>query len=147
MIRIRAILPLILALFATFLVSCGSGVAQAPPTYTPEKVAQIETALVPLKQAQEKLPELAELIADEDWTDIRNFIHGPMGLLRRNMSYVSRQLLEKDQKPANELAKEVFADFEKLDLAAKEQSLVATSASFYKVVEDFDNFLKFIPGN
>ncbi|MGB3695237.1 MAG: photosystem II protein PsbQ [Spirulinaceae cyanobacterium] len=147
MVRLRSILPLILALFATFLVSCGSGVAQAPPTYTPEKVAQIETALIPIKQAQEKLPKLAQLIADQDWIDVRNFIHGPMGLLRRNMSYVSRQLLEKDQGPANELAKEVFADFDSLDLAAKEQSLVATSESFYEIVEDFEEFLQFVPTN
>lgn len=144
--RLRSLLPLILVLFATFLVSCsGRTTAQTPPTYTAEKIDQVKTYLKPVKQARERLPELESLVDEEKWTDVDSFIHGPLGSLRKDVTTLNRQLLAKDQRPAQGLAQELFIDLEDLDAAAEAQNKVAASSSYYEAVRDFNAYLDEIP--
>ena len=51
----RSILPVILLLVTTLLVSCGGPTASAPPTYTPEKLEQIKTYRISVDKARERM--------------------------------------------------------------------------------------------
>ena len=142
---LRSILPVILMLVTTLLVSCGGPTASAPPTYTPEKLAQIQTYRISVDRARDRMSELSDLIAAEDWVDTRNFIHGPLGLLRRDMTYLSNALLEEDTKQALPLAKEVFNGLDDIDAAAKESNYPAAANEFKQVISNFDAYLDLIP--
>ncbi|MGF1540788.1 MAG: photosystem II protein PsbQ [Pleurocapsa sp.] len=141
----RSILPLILVLVTTLLVSCGSPTASAPPTYTPEKLQKIETYRIPVDIAQQRLSKLGKLIDEEDWVDTESFIHGPLGLIRRDMTYLSNALLPEDQTKATELAKDIFRHFEDIDMAAKNNDYQAAIREYKEVVSDFDLYLQLIP--
>lgn len=91
------------------------------------------------------MSELSDLIAAEDWVDTRNFIHGPLGLLRRDMIYLANALLEEDTKQALPLAKEVFNGLEDIDAAAKESNYPAAANEFKQVISNFDAYLDLIP--
>ncbi len=141
----RSILSLALVLIATFLVSCSSPSASAPPTYTPEKLEQIQTFRIPIDEARQRMSELASYIAREDWVDTQSFIHGPLGQLRRDMIYLANALLPEDQKKASTLAKEIFRHLEDLDAAAKEQNSPAVQKQFAEAIKDFDAYIQLIP--
>ena len=145
MLRLRSILSLILVVVTTLLVSCGGGVAKAPPTYTPEKIAQIQQALIPIQKVQARMDELGELVDAQDWVYVDNLIHGPFGNLRASMSYASRQLLPEDEQEAKEIAKEISDDFDKLAAAAKEQNNSLGQRSYGDVLNDLDAFLNMMP--
>lgn len=142
--KFRAILSLVLVAVTVLLVSCGSP-TKIPPTYTPEKLSQLQTIVTPIQAARERMPELAKLIQANNWVDTDTFIHGPLGELRQSMSYLSRNLLPDDQKQATELTKNLFGHFEKLDAAAKDQDYALASKQFVEALKDFDAFLDVIP--
>ena len=142
---LRSIFPVILLLVTTLLVSCGGPNASAPPTYTPEKLAQIQTYRISVDEARERMSELSDLIKDENWVDTRTFIHGPLGLIRRNMTYLSNALLEDDAKKATPLAKEVFKSLDDIDAAAKENNYSAAISEFNQAIKNFDAYLDLIP--
>jgi len=142
----RPILSMVLILVTTFLVSCSSpSQAKIPTVYTPEKIAQLEPYRAPIATARAKMATLQDLIASKNWVDTRTFIHGPLGELRQDMAIVSRKLLVKDQKPAQELAKELFGHFERIDAAAKDRDSAAAQAQYAEAIKDFDAFLNLIP--
>ena len=141
----RSILPVILLLVTTLLVSCGGPSASAPPTYTPEKLAQIKTYRISVDKARERMSELSDLIKEENWVDTRTFIHGPLGLIRRNMTYLSNALLPEDTKKASPLAKEVFKSLDDIDAAAKETNYGVAISEFNQAVRSFDEYLEIIP--
>lgn len=145
--RLNVILPLIFALVATLLVACGGPtVAQAPPTYTPDKVSEIQRYMVPIDNARERMPELGQLIEKKDWIFVRNFIHGPLGQLRGSMSYVARTLLPNDEPKAKTLAEDLFGHLEEIDAASQRNSYPAAIQQYKEAVGDFDAFLSLIPG-
>ena len=141
----RSILPVILLLVTTLLVSCGGPNASAPPTYTPEKLAQIKTYRISVDKARERMAELSDFIKEEDWVDTRTFIHGPLGLIRRDMTYLSNALLPEDSKKASPLAKEVFKSLDDIDAAAKESNYSAAISEFNQAVRSFDAYLDLVP--
>lgn len=141
----RSILPLILVAVATLLVSCGGNTVAAPPTYTPEQLQKIETYRIPVDIAQNRLSELGKYISKEDWVNTESFIHGPLGLIRRDMTYLSNALLPEDQKKATKLAKDIFGHFEDIDAAAKDKNYSAAISEYKEVVSDFDLYLGLVP--
>ncbi len=144
--RLRSLLPLILALTIAFLTACGGAPeAKAPPTYTPEKIAQLRQYSGPITAARQRMPELATLIADKEWIDVGNFIHGPLGQVRGSMGFISRNLLPKDQDTAKEAAKELFVHLEKIDTAAKADRIDIAERQYAEALKDFDAFLDLIP--
>ncbi|MFN5513229.1 MAG: photosystem II protein PsbQ [Cyanobacteriota bacterium] len=145
MLRLRSLLVLCLSLVSFVLVSCGAPEAVAPPTYSPEKIAQIQLYAVPVEGAREKMETLRTLISDQNWVDTRTFIHGPLGQLRQDMLGLSRMLLPNDQPRAAALAKELFGDLERLDSAAKDRSLNLAAVQYQEALEDLDAFLELIP--
>lgn len=142
--KFRAILSLVLVAVTVLLVSCGSP-TKIPPTYTSEKVSQLQTIAAPIEAARARMTELQDLIRAKNWVDTDTFIHGPLGELRQSMSYLSRNLLPQDQKQAAELTKNLFGHFERLDAAAKSQDYVSASQQFSEALKDFDGFLNLVP--
>lgn len=141
----RSILPLILVLVTTLLVSCGSPTVSAPPTYTPDKLQKIETFRIPVDIANNRMSELGRYIQQQDWVNTDNFIHGPLGSIRRDMTYLANALLPEDQTEAIKFAKEVFDSLEDLDAAAKEKSYSAAIQEYGQALRNFDAFLNLIP--
>jgi photosystem II protein PsbQ len=145
MIRHRSILALILAFVAVVLVSCSSPTAAKPPTYTSTQLEQLETYRSDLAVMRDRFPELATLITQQQWTSAKNFIHGPLGELRRKMSLVSRNLLPDAQKQANELSQDIFNHLVKIDQAADETDYTTAIRNYNEVVQDIEAFFNLIP--
>ncbi|WP_017295594.1 photosystem II protein PsbQ [Geminocystis herdmanii] len=144
----RPILSLLLVFVTTFLVSCSSPTqAKIPTVYTPEKIAQLQPFREPVALAKEQMETLKGFIQAKNWTNTRTFIHGPLGGLRQDMAIVSRKLLVKDQKTAQNLAKELFGHFERIDAAAKDRNDIAAQEQYLEAVKDLDAFLALIPSN
>ncbi len=137
-------MPLLLLLLSTWLGGCGGSVA-VEPTYTPEIIAQIQRAMTPILEAQQRFPELKAAIEAEDWNDVDSFIHGPLGSLRAGMSYVSRSLLPAEQLPAQELAKEFFSDLERIDVAAASGTLSLARQEYERAQADLQAYIDLIP--
>ena len=144
MARYRSILALVLAFVTAFLVSCGSP-AKAPTTYTAAQIEQIQLYASGISQMQDRLPELAKLIQEENWTFIRNFIRGPLGELRFKMSAIERSLLPNAQAQAKEAAKEVAESLQLVDEAAQEQDYQAAIRNYAALQRSLNNFLALAP--
>jgi photosystem II protein PsbQ len=146
MSKLRSLLSLILVLVSTFLVSCsGPSATTPPPTYTPEKIAQIEILYAPVAEAREKMSQLGEFIQERNWVNTRSYIHGPLGGLRQQARYLNESLLVRDQKEAVQLSKQLFADFDKIDAAAKEQNYSQASVQYDEALRHFDQYINLIP--
>ncbi len=143
--RLRALVPLLLLLVSTLIGGCGGGEPAVKPTYTPEKVAQIQEYLTPILTAQERMPELKAEIEAEEWNDVDSFIHGPLGGLRSSMSYVSRSLLPEDQPPAKALAKEFFSDLERIDAAADSGTIRLARQEYERALDDLNAYIDLVP--
>ncbi len=144
----RPLLCLILVFTTTLLVSCGSPTkAKIPTVYTPEKIAQLQEYRIPIAEAREQMSTLKEFIDTENWVNTRTFIHGPLGELRQNMAIVARKLLPKDQKPAQQVAKELFGHFERIDAAAKQRNSISAKNEYSEAIKDFDAYLNLVPSN
>lgn len=141
----RPILSLILVLTTTLLVSCGGPSASAPPTYTPEKLEKIRTYRIPLDTARQRLPELGKAIANEEWSDADSFLHGPLGAIRRDLTYLSKALLPDEQESALEVAKEIFRHFENIDAAVDEKNYTVAINQYKEAVSDLDAYASLIP--
>jgi len=91
------------------------------------------------------MEDLKTLISDQNWVDVRTYIHGPLGQLRQDMLGLSRSLLPKDQPQALALSKEVFGHLERLDAAAKDRNLNLAGTQYREALEDFTAFLALVP--
>lgn len=145
MTRYRSILASILALVMVFVVSCASPQASVPPVYSPSQLELIQEYKAEILQLRDRMSELQNLIVNREWINVGTFIHGPLGELRREMSYLTRNLDPKQQKQARELSKEVFTHFEAIDAAAAEANYPVAVENYGEAVKDLDAFLNLVP--
>lgn len=149
MVNYRSVVACILALVTVFLLNTGHAEAakkvKKPPTYTAEQLEQIQVYATDLQTMRDRLPELATLITQRDWTFTRNFIRGPLGELRFQMANLSRSLLPDAQKSAQTLAKAVSNDLVAIDLAAQDKNYQAAIRKYASAIQDFDAFLALVP--
>lgn len=144
----RPILSIMLVLVTSLLVSCSSpNKAKIPTVYSPEKIAQLQQFRAPIAIARDEMSTLKDLIQTENWVDTRTFIHGPLGGLRQDMAIVSKKVLQKDQKTARNLARELFSDFDRIDEAAKERDQIGAASAYSRAIQDFDAYLDLVPSN
>ena len=146
MARQRSIFSFFLVLLATFLISCGGpGVAVAPPTYTATQLERIQAYVPDIQAVRDRSQELKTLIQRADWINVRNFIHGPITEARLNLTYVTPNLLPKDQPAARQITRDLFNDLVKLDKATSagnpQPALTSSEAAF----ADLDKFLNLLP--
>jgi photosystem II protein PsbQ len=142
---IRPLFSLVLVLVTTLLVSCGGAKVVIPTTYTDEQIVQLQTLSAPIETAKDRMSELQNLIEAENWVDTRTFIHGPLGGARQTMTYVARNLLQKDQSSANQLAKDFFSDLEMIDVAAQEKNYGSAVSAFRSALKDIESYLELVP--
>ncbi len=146
MARYRSILSLIIVIVATFLVSCGSPtVAKAPPTYTAAQIEQIQQYVPDMVALRDRMSELQMLIKRRDWIDVSNFIHGPLGELRLKMTYVTRNLLPKDQAQASEATRDLFDHLVKIEQAAENGDFNPATLNYREALADINTFLQLLP--
>ncbi|MDJ0619123.1 MAG: photosystem II protein PsbQ [Calothrix sp. MO_192.B10] len=146
MVRQRSILSLILVLLTTFLISCaGPTVATAPPTYTPAQLEKIQEYLPQLIAVRDRSEELQELIRNNEWVKVGNFIHGPMAEARLTMNYITPNLLPQDQPPARKITRQLFKDLVKIDQAATNANSLLAARSYQSAYTDIEQFLQLLP--
>ena len=142
----RSIMGVFLVAIATLLVSCSSGgQAAAPPTYSTEQIAQIAVYAGRIQTSKDRLPELASYIREENWANIDNFIHGPLGELRERMNRLAFQLLPDDKVEALALSDKISADLEAMSAAVGAFDSNRTNAAYIKFAKDLSTLLDLIP--
>lgn len=146
MLRLRSVLSLLLVVVTTLLVSCSNpSAAKVPDTYTPDRISQIQTFMVPVEEAKEGMATLGKFVKDNNWVDTRTYIHGPFGFLRRDLTYLANTLLPSDKAQAKDLIDEIFAHLERLDAAAKDNNVAASTSEYRNALSDFDALLDLVP--
>ena len=143
--RYRAVVGVLLAAIATFLVSCGGGPEAVAPTYTPEKIAQLQNYVNRIEASRERLPELEKYIEKDNWVNVDNFTHGPLGQLRAELLRLSAQLLPADQPKAKMLSEEILEHLQNIDEASSERNYGIAISQYRQFVDDFDALLSVVP--
>ena len=126
------------------LVACDSGKAKAA-TLSPEDIAYIERQAEGFLAARDRLPELATLVNEKDWTFTRNVIHGPMQEVGREMLYINQRLLPSERAEANKRADALKAALADLDEAARLQDANNLSKAYIKVASGFGLYAQVLP--
>jgi len=114
-------------------------------SFNDSQVAQIRKARNQITAAQSRFGELGGYIDAQDWTYTSNFIHGPLGDLRREAATINRNLPVKEQKAARKQAKEVMSLVERIDAASKNKNAAQASKTFAKLEDSLDGFLSLVP--
>jgi photosystem II protein PsbQ len=126
------------------LAACGEGKAKAP-SLSPDDIAAIERQAEGFLAARDRLPELATLVNQRDWTFTRNLIHGPMQEVGRQMLYINQRLLPADRPEANMLATQLKASMAQLDEAARLQDANQLQKAYIKVASGFGKYAQILP--
>jgi len=146
MARQRSIFSLILVILATFLISCGSpSVATAPPTYTSEQLQKIQEYVPDILAVRDRSQELQKLIKARQWTNVRNFIHGPMTEAKLNITYIASNLLPRDQETARKVSRSLFDHLIKIDQASVAGNSQTALNNYQAAYADIDKFLQLLP--
>jgi photosystem II protein PsbQ len=126
--------------------SCGGpGVAVAPPTYTATQLERIQAYVPEIQAVRDRSQELKTLIQQGDWINVRNFIHGPITEARLNLTYVTPNLLPKDQPKARQITRDLFNDLVKLDKATSASNPQVALSKSQAAFVDLDKFLDLLP--
>jgi photosystem II protein PsbQ len=146
MARQRSIFSLILVLLATFLISCGGpSVAVVPPTYTAAQLEKIQEYAPDIQTVRDRAEELQQLIQKNEWIKVGNFIHGPITEAKLTMTYVTPNLLPKDQPTARQITRDFFNHLVKIDQAATAGNTELALSNYQSAFADIDKFLKLLP--
>jgi len=143
--QVRRLALLALSVVLCFSLSaCGEGKAKAA-TLSADDVAAIERQATGFLAARDRLPELAALVKDKDWTFTRNLIHGPMQEVSREMLYINQRLLPVDQAEATKLANQLKSALAQLDEAARLQDGEKLRKAYIAVASGFGKYAQILP--
>ena len=143
--QLRRLVGLCLAVvLCVGLAACGDGKAKAP-TYSADDIAYIERQAEGFLAARDRLPELATLVNERDWTFTRNLIHGPMQEVGREMLYINQRLLPAERAEATQRANALKAALAELDEAARLQDSNNLSKAYIKVASGFGLYAQVLP--
>lgn len=143
--QLRRLLGLCLALvLCVGLAACGDGKAKAP-TLSADDIAYIERQAEGFLAARDRLPELATLVNQRDWTFTRNLIHGPMQEVGRQMLYINQRLLPAERPEANKLADQLKTAMAQLDEAARLQDGNQLQKAYIAVASGFGKYAQILP--
>ena len=92
-----------------------------------------------------RLPELARLVSDQDWTFTRNLIHGPMQEVGREMLFINKSLDRSERKNADKLARSLKDALAGLDEAARLQDAGQMQKAYGNLAASFDAYSDVIP--
>ena len=142
---LRRLVMLALAAVLCFGLTACSGAQAKPPSLSAEDIAVIERQAEGFLAARNRLPELASLVNNKDWTFTRNLIHGPMQEVGREMLYINQRLLPADQPEANKLASQLKTALADLDEAARLQDGDNLRKAYIKVASGFGKYAQILP--
>jgi photosystem II protein PsbQ len=149
MVRFRSILAVVLAIVASVLLIWGSPAAAArsvkPYVYTPAQLEQIQRYTDDVEELRDRMLEIPTLVQQQQWIDVKTFIHGPLGELRTKMFRLSRTLDPKVQKTAQTAAKEVFKHLILIDESADARDTTKALRNYNEALKDLDAFFELIP--
>lgn len=144
--RYRSVLASILALVMAFVVGCSAPQVEVPKTYTQAQLQQIDKYNSDILGLRDRMTrELVSAIQNRKWTEVNNFIHGPLGTLLQEMNYLTRNLLPNEQPQARKLSREVFEHLVEVGDAANKGAVQEALASYGQALIDLDSFLKLVP--
>ena len=142
---LRRLALVALAVVLSFgLTACSGGNAKAP-TLSADDIAVIERQAEGFLAARNRLPELATLVNERDWTFTRNLIHGPMQEVGREMLYINQRLLPNERAEANQRADKLKAALADLDEAARQQDGEKLRKAYIRVASGFGSYAEVIP--
>ena len=127
------------------LAACDGSANANPATISPEDMAVIRRQVEGFTAARDRLPELANLVDERDWTFTRNLIHGPMQEVGREMLYINQRLLPNDRAEANKLATKLKDALADVDEAARLQDGTRLQKAYTSVATGFANYARVIP--
>lgn len=130
-----------------FVVGCSSGQPAPPPVYSPEQVDLIEQYTSDLNGFRSRIDELPELVASQEWADVENLIHGPLGELRFTMLNLARNLPPELESEARSLSKDVFKTLVKIDASAEARSKPKAIEGYNELVQKYEEFLQLTPSD
>ncbi|MDI9405371.1 MAG: photosystem II protein PsbQ [Chitinophagaceae bacterium] len=143
--HVRRLTLLALSVVLCFSLSaCGESKAKAA-TLSADDIAAIERQATGFLAARDRLPELAALVKDKDWTFTRNLIHGPMQEVSREMLYINQRLLPADQAEATKLANQLKSALAQLDEAARLQDGEKLRKAYIAVASGFGKYAQILP--
>jgi photosystem II protein PsbQ len=142
---LRRLLMLALAAVLCFGLTACSGAQAKPPSLSADDIAVIERQAEGFLAARNRLPELATLVNQRDWTFTRNLIHGPMQEVSRQMLYINQRLLPADQPEANKLAIQLKTALAQLDEAARLQDGDGLRKAYIAVASGFGKYAQILP--
>lgn len=143
--RYRVFFTCVVAALMMLLVGCSSANEAPPPVYSPEQINLIQEYTSDLKDLRARIDELPGLIEDEDWSDVKNLIHGPLGELRFKMLNIARNLSPNLESRARDISKDVFNNLVEIDASAQVQSSAKSFEGYNKLVKNYEKFLDIIP--
>ena len=111
----------------------------------PDDLTVLKRQAEAFKNTKARLPELARLVSDEDWTFTRNLIHGPMQDLGREMLFINQNLDRSERKNADKLARSLKDALAGLDEAARLQDAGKMQKAYSVVASSFDAYSDVIP--
>ena len=144
-LRFALMLVLSVALGSTLLASEAAAAKKAPSTISPADMAAITKQAEGFLAARDRLPELATLVNEKDWTFTRNLIHGPMQEVSREMLYINQRLLPADRPEATKRASNLKSALADLDEAARLQDGEALRKAYIKVASGFGLYAQVLP--
>jgi photosystem II protein PsbQ len=142
---LRRLLLLAVAAVLCFGLTACSGAQAKPPSLSSEDIAVIERQAEGFLAARNRLPELAALVKQQDWTYTRNLIHGPMQEVGRQMLYINQRLLPADQPEAKKLASQLKTALADLDEAARLQDGDNLRKGYIAVASGFGKYAQILP--
>lgn len=144
-LRFALMLVLTVALGSSLLASEAAAAKKAPSTISPADMAAITRQAEGFLAARDRLPELATLVNEKDWTFTRNLIHGPMQEVGRQMLYINQRLLPADRPEATKRANNLKTAMAELDEAARLQDGEALRKAYIKVASGFGLYAQVLP--
>ena len=111
----------------------------------PDDLTVLKRQAEAFKNTKARLPELARLVSDEDWTFTRNLIHGPMQDLGREMLFINQNLDRSERKNADKLARSLKDALAGLDEAARLQDAGKMQKAYGNLAASFDAYSDVIP--
>ena len=111
----------------------------------PDELSVLKRQAEAFTNTKARLPELARLVSDQDWTFTRNLIHGPMQEVGREMLFINKSLDRTERKNADKLARSLKDALAGLDEAARLQDAGQMQKAYGILAASFDAYSDVIP--
>ncbi len=98
-----------------------------------------------ITQLSDRLGVLEKYVDSNNWNNIRTYIRGPLGEVRRDIAYLAQGLSGNAKQTARNLGKAIADDLVKLDFAAKNNDASGVQSAFDQVTQHFEQLLALLP--